>query len=68
MVKISKELLSVLRCPVTGSVLIQEGNELLSTVAGPDGQVLHYVIDEGIPLLLRPDQLRPDQLRPDQLR
>ncbi|WP_104091209.1 hypothetical protein [Arthrobacter sp. GMC3] len=57
MAKISEALLSVLRCPVTGSRLVQEGSELLSTVPGPDGQPLRYAIDEGIPLLLRPDQL-----------
>ena len=34
MPKISPELLSVLRCPVTGSPLVQEGDELVSTVAG----------------------------------
>ena len=57
MAKISVDLLSVLRCPVTASRLVQEGNELLSTVPGPDGQPLRYAIDEGIPLLLRPEQL-----------
>lgn len=57
MAKMSDELLSVLRCPVTGSTLVQEGDELLSTTAGPDGTPLRYAIDEGIALLLRPDQL-----------
>lgn len=57
MAKISDWLLSVLRCPVTGSTLVQEGDELLSTVPGPDGAPLRYAIDEGIALLLRPEQL-----------
>jgi len=57
MAKISDDLLSVLRCPVTGSTLTQDGDQLISTVAGPDGEKLHYRIDEGIALLLRPEQL-----------
>jgi uncharacterized protein YbaR (Trm112 family) len=57
MAKISEALLEVLRCPVTGSTLVQEGGELLSTAPGPDGSPLHYAIDEGIALLLRPEQL-----------
>ncbi|MDQ0279218.1 uncharacterized protein YbaR (Trm112 family) [Arthrobacter silviterrae] len=57
MAKISDELLSVLRCPVTGSTLVQEGAELVSTQPGPDGKPLRYSVEEGIPLLLRPEQL-----------
>lgn len=53
MANISEKLLSILRCPVTGSPLVQSGDELLSTVPGPDGAALRYAIDEGIPLLLR---------------
>ncbi|MGO4383759.1 hypothetical protein AB4Y80_05960 [Specibacter sp. RAF43] len=53
----SEDLLAVLRCPVTGSTLIQQGDELLSTAPGADGQPVRYAIDEGIALLLRPDQL-----------
>ncbi|MCQ9163575.1 MULTISPECIES: hypothetical protein [unclassified Arthrobacter] len=57
MAKLSDELLGLLRCPVTGSTLVQEDNELLTTVPGPAGVPLRYAIDEGIPLLLRPEQL-----------
>ncbi|WP_442212652.1 hypothetical protein [Specibacter sp. RAF43] len=57
MAKMSEDLLAVLRCPVTGSTLIQQGDELLSTAPGADGQPVRYAIDEGIALLLRPDQL-----------
>ncbi|WP_113717109.1 MULTISPECIES: hypothetical protein [Arthrobacter] len=59
MAKMSDELLSVLRCPVTGSTLVQEGGELRTTAPGPDGLPLRYTIDEGIALLLRPEQLDP---------
>jgi uncharacterized protein YbaR (Trm112 family) len=55
MPKISPELLSVLRCPVTGSPLVQEGDELVSTVAGESGARLRYAIEDGIPLLLPPE-------------
>lgn len=55
MPKISPDLLSVLRCPVTGSPLVQEGDELVSTAAGESGEKLRYAIEDGIPLLLPPD-------------
>ena len=58
MPKISPELLSVLRCPVTGSRLVQEGDELVSTVAGESGAKLRYAIEDGIPLLLPPELLK----------
>ncbi len=51
------ELLAVLRCPVTKASLVQEGDDLVSTVAGPGGSVLRYRIVDGIVLLLRPEQL-----------
>ncbi len=57
MPKISPELLSVLRCPVTGSTLVQEGDELVSTAAGESGEKLRYAIEDGIPLLLPPELL-----------
>ena len=57
MAKINEALLAILRCPVTGSPLAQHGEELISTVAGEDGVALHYRIDEGIALLLRPEQI-----------
>ena len=57
MPKISPDLLSVLRCPVTGSTLVQEGDELVSTAAGASGEKLRYAIEDGIPLLLPPELL-----------
>ncbi|MEV7131777.1 hypothetical protein AB0N24_02700 [Arthrobacter sp. NPDC093128] len=57
MPKISPDLLSVLRCPVTGSTLVQEGEELVSTAAGDSGEKLRYAIEDGIPLLLPPELL-----------
>ncbi len=67
MPKVSPELLSVLRCPVTGSPLVQEGEELVSTAAADSGERLRYAIEDGIPLLLPPELLQaatsagPDQ-------
>jgi len=55
MPKISPDLLSVLRCPVTGSTLVQEGEELVSTAVGASGEKLRYAIEDGIPLLLPPE-------------
>ena len=57
MPKISPELLSVLRCPVTGSPLVQDGEELVTAAAGPAGEKLRYAIEDGIPLLLPPELL-----------
>ena len=57
MPKISPELLSVLRCPVTGSPLVQDGGELVATAAGVDGHKPRYAIEDGIPLLLPPELL-----------
>ena len=42
MPKISPELLSVLRCPVTGSALTQEGEELVSTAPAEGGEPVRY--------------------------
>lgn len=57
MAKINDGLLAILRCPVTGSTLKQIGEELISSANGEDGQPLRYTIDEGIALLLRPEQI-----------
>jgi uncharacterized protein YbaR (Trm112 family) len=57
MPKISPDLLSVLRCPVTGSALTQEGEELVSTASDENGEKLRYAIEDGIPLLLPPELL-----------
>lgn len=57
MPKVSPELLSILRCPVTGSPLVQEGGELVSTEAAANGEKVRYAIEDGIPLLLPPELL-----------
>ena len=57
MPKLSSELLSVLRCPVTGSGLVQEGDELVTVTADGAGNKLRYKIEDGIPLLLPPELL-----------
>ena len=57
MPKLSPELLSVLRCPVTGSGLVQEGDELVTVTADDSGNNLRYRIEDGIPLLLPPELL-----------
>ncbi len=57
MPNISPELLSVLRCPVTGSTLLQEGGELVASVPGESGVKPRYAIEDGIPLLLPPELL-----------
>ncbi|GAA3679280.1 hypothetical protein GCM10023081_16860 [Arthrobacter ginkgonis] len=54
MANISAQLLAVLRCPVTGSTLVQHGDQLVSTVDGPNGVPCTYGIIDGIPVLLRP--------------
>lgn len=51
------ELLSILRCPVTGSMLNQDGDELVSAADGAAGQPLRYSINDGIPVLLPADLL-----------
>lgn len=57
MPKITPALLSVLRCPVTGSPLVQEGEELVATAADTSGGKPRYAIEDGIPLLLPPELL-----------
>jgi uncharacterized protein len=57
MANLSPELIAILRCPVTGSSLVQEGSELVTTGVGADGQKRRYPIEQGIPLLLPPDLL-----------
>ena len=66
MPKLSPELLSVLRCPVTGSPLVQDGDELVTTSADESGQKLRYRIEDGIPLLLPPELLPRRPPRRDQ--
>ena len=57
MPNLSPSLLAVLRCPVTGSALVQDGDELVATAPGPDGVVPRYAIEDGIPVLLAPEHL-----------
>ncbi|MCI0142556.1 hypothetical protein KNN17_13300 [Arthrobacter bambusae] len=57
MPKVSPELLSILRCPVTGSPLEQDGDDLVSTAAAASGEKIRYAIQDGIPLLLPPELL-----------
>ena len=57
MPKVSPELLSILRCPVTGSSLVQDGEELVSAEAAANGEKVRYAIEDGIPLLLPPELL-----------
>ena len=52
MAHLTPELLAVLRCPATGSSLVQEGDELLSTGRTAAGDRLRYRIEDGIPVLL----------------
>ncbi|MCC9146116.1 MULTISPECIES: hypothetical protein [unclassified Arthrobacter] len=53
MARLTAGLLSVLRCPTTGSPLVQDGDELISTVPGPAGTAVRYRLEEGIPVLLK---------------
>lgn len=57
MSSLSSDLLAVLRCPLTGSALVQEGDLLAATVTDSTGNPVYYSIDEGIPVLLRPELL-----------
>ncbi len=57
MANLPAQLLDVLRCPVTGSNLVQDGAVLTSSSPGPDGAPLTYGLDEGIPVLLRAELL-----------
>ncbi|HSU70169.1 MAG TPA: hypothetical protein VLI70_01840 [Micrococcaceae bacterium] len=57
MTHVRDELLAVLRCPVTKASLVQDGDELVSTVAGPEGRPLRYRIADDIPLLILPEKL-----------
>ena len=57
MANLPARLLDVLRCPVTGSTLVQDGELLRSSDDGPDGRPLRYELEEGIPVLLRAELL-----------
>lgn len=61
MPNLSPSLLAILRCPVTGSTLVQDGDALVATVPGPDGTTPRYAIEDGIPVLLAPTTIPADQ-------
>lgn len=54
MAHISSELLGILRCPVTGSTLQQDGDDLVATGRDAAGNAPRYSLLEGIPVMLRP--------------
>ncbi|WP_417217001.1 Trm112 family protein [Arthrobacter sp.] len=54
MAHISPELLGILRCPVTGSTLELDGDELVATTPDATGTAPRYSLTEGIPVMLRP--------------
>ena len=54
MAKLTADIMAVLRCPVTGSALQQEDGGLVSTAPDANGNLVHYVLVEGIPVLLAP--------------
>ncbi|GAA1145378.1 hypothetical protein [Nesterenkonia lutea] len=49
-VALSVGLLKILRCPVSGSSLRQDGDHLVST----SDETLRYAIERGVPKLLAP--------------
>ncbi|AJT40423.1 Trm112 family protein [Psychromicrobium lacuslunae] len=52
MSRIRSELLSVLRCPITGGRLHQRDAELISDRADPTGVFPRYPVHDGIAILL----------------
>ena len=54
MAHITPQLLEILRCPVTGSTLNQEGDELVASTADEHGGIPRYSLYEGIPVMLAP--------------
>lgn len=52
MARLTADIMAVLRCPITGSPLVQKDGELVSTAPDAQGNLLHYVLEEGIPVLL----------------
>ncbi|MET4059003.1 uncharacterized protein YbaR (Trm112 family) [Arthrobacter sp. UYP6] len=54
MVRLTADIMAVLRCPVTGSALEQVDGELVSAVPDASGNLVRYVLEEGIPVLLAP--------------
>jgi uncharacterized protein YbaR (Trm112 family) len=64
MAHLPARLLDVLRCPVTRSALIQDGEILRSRADGPHGAPLTYALEEGIPVLLRDELLEGTRRHP----
>ncbi|GAA1048146.1 Trm112 family protein [Arthrobacter russicus] len=62
---LQKDLLNILRCPVTGSRLRLGEQELISEAAGPDGQQLHYPVQDGIAILLPAQSAQTDRGAPE---
>ncbi|GAA1356475.1 hypothetical protein GCM10009596_05450 [Arthrobacter rhombi] len=60
MAHISSELLAILRCPVTGSTLQQDGDDLVATGRDAAGNSPRYSLTEGIPVMLRPADAATD--------
>ena len=58
---VNADLLAVLRCPVTGSALTQDGDQL---VAARDKDDTRYDIVDGIPVLLPPSDRPAESSRP----
>lgn len=52
MSNLSAQLTAQLRCPITGSVLEQRSQQLVSVGTGPKGETYGYSIVEGIPVML----------------
>lgn len=62
---LQKDLLNILRCPVTGSRLRLGEQELISEAVGPDGQQLHYPVQDGIAILLPAQSAQTDREAPE---
>ncbi|MGO2003412.1 MULTISPECIES: Trm112 family protein [Micrococcaceae] len=54
MAHITPQLLEILRCPVTGSTLTQDGDALVATALDEHGSTPRYAVHEGIPVMLGP--------------
>ncbi|MHA7264175.1 Trm112 family protein [Arthrobacter sp. TMN-37] len=52
MAHVSKQLLEVLRCPVTGAALAEQDGVLVTRPAGSGTPAHTYRLEEGIPVLL----------------
>ena len=56
--QVDKELLDILRCPVTRSRLRQEGDYLIAEVGG-----LAFPVREGIPVMLAEEAKLPEGIK-----